>query len=374
MIIAVNTKATCKDELNEKDSFIFETFSRIIKRHPEHTFVLITEKKQKDLFSDLNNVINVATGPFKKNTTQWYIWYNIKIPGILKKYKVDILVSYGTISSLRTKVPQCIIVPGLAFIHQPSSFKKSQLLFYKTFVPRSLKKAKAIITFSEFSRAEIIKQYKINSDKTAVVYKGVSQKFRQITNEERENVKAKYADGNEYFIYAGIISQRKNLKNLLKAFSAFKKRQRSSMQLIIAGNPGKQFEQFKKSIDSYKFKKDIKLLNGLSQVETVKLIASSYAMVFPSVYEISANSLLKAMKCEVPVITSSTGAMPEICGDAALYFDLENYQDIADKMMLIFKDENLRKELIEKGKVRIKKYDWDNASSLFWNLILKTMN
>ena len=236
MIIAVNTKTTCKDELNEKDIFIFETFSRIIKRHPEHTFVLITEKKQNVLFSDLSNVIMVVTGPLKKNATQWYIWYNIQIPRILKKYKANILISYGTISSIRTKIPQCMIVPGLTFVNQPSFFIKSHLLFYKTFVPRSLKKAKAIITFSQFSRTEIINQYKIDSHKIAVVYKGVSQNFGQIDNEERENVKAKYTDGNEYFIYTGEIGAGKNLLNLLKAFSAFKKRQQSNMHLLISGN------------------------------------------------------------------------------------------------------------------------------------------
>ena len=79
-------------------------------------------------------------------------------------------------------------------------------------------------------------------------------------------------------------------------------------------------------------------------MENSKIIASAYAMVYILLFmKIFGTSLLKAMKCEVPLIISSTGAMPEICGDAALYADPENFKEIAVKMMLIFKDEKLKK-------------------------------
>ena len=78
---------------------------------------------------------------------------------------------------------------------------------------------------------------------------------------------------------------------------------------------------------------------------------------------------LEAMKCDVPVITSSTGAMPEICSNAALYADPQNFKDIAENMMLIFKDEKRRKELIEKGRERIKKCNWDKSALLVWKSI-----
>jgi hypothetical protein len=139
MIVAVNIKNIWLEEGDAADNFIFETFSRIIKHHQEHTFVLISDGKNEELFNQLKNVIQVIKKPFKKSATQWYIWFNIKIPSILKKYKADVFVTYGSVASLRTKVPQCIVVPDLSFLHQPFLFKKRYLLFYKTFVPRSNK-------------------------------------------------------------------------------------------------------------------------------------------------------------------------------------------------------------------------------------------
>jgi glycosyltransferase involved in cell wall biosynthesis len=101
----------------------------------------------------------------------------------------------------------------------------------------------------------------------------------------------------------------------------------------------------------------VKVLNNLSKDEIKKITAAAYAMVYVPVYETSSVSPLEAMKCEVPVITSSTGAMPEFCDKAALFTDPENFKDIADKMMLIFKDEKLRREIIEKGNIQVKKFN-----------------
>ncbi len=96
-------------------------------------------------------------------------------------------------------------------------------------------------------------------------------------------------------------------------------------------------------------------------------------MVYPSLFESFATQPLQAMKSGVPVITSTSGAMYEICGDAALYANYENFKDLAVKMMLIFKDENLRKTLIEKGKLHAEKYNWDITANFFWNIIEKTI-
>ena len=113
-----------------------------------------------------------------------------------------------------------------------------------------------IITFSEFEKTAILKKDKIEPDKIKVIYRGINETDNAINFQEREEIKNKYSEGNEFFLYFGIISSQNNLINLLKAFSAFKKRQRSSMQLIIAGKPGKDFDEFSKSLELYKFKKE----------------------------------------------------------------------------------------------------------------------
>ncbi|HEY5406383.1 MAG TPA: glycosyltransferase family 1 protein [Ginsengibacter sp.] len=361
MVIALNTKIIRRNELTEDDNFIFETFSRIIKLQPNHQFVLISEKKIDDAINSFENVVNIVIGKQRKNAVLRYLFHNIKIPAVLKKYKADVYISCNGVASLAIKIPQCIVVADFGFIHQPS--------FFKTFISRSLKKAKIIFMVSEFSKREIIKQYKTNADKIIVVYKCVNENFKAINYEEREEVKSKYTNGNEYFIYSGEIGSDKNLLNLLKAFSAFKKRQKSNMQLLIAGTPGWKYEDFMKSLRLFMFKNEVKILKNPSLEERINITTAAYAMVYPSVYDGLATGPLEAIKSGVPLIASAKGAVPEMFADAALYADTENFKEIAVKMMQLFRDENLRKELTGKGTITAEKFNWDVSAEFLWKNI-----
>jgi glycosyltransferase involved in cell wall biosynthesis len=369
MVIAINTKITDEKNKEENDNFIYEIFTRIISSQPEHTFILIGDEKIENSFAHFKNVITVATKFLKRNVAQWYGWYQIKIPGILKKYKADIFVNCEAFASLRTTIPQCIIITNLDYIHQPFLFKKSHLLFYKTMVPRSIRTAVSILTVSQFCKEEIMKTFKINASKIEIVFKGFNEKFCVLDYEEREKVKSKHAEGNEYFIYTGQIGLHKNLLNLLKAFSAFKKRQKSNMQLFIAGIQGYKHKAFYEDLRLFKFKGDVKLFIDPSQEELISLTASSYAVISCLTYNYFPTGPLQAMKSEVPVIAASSGSMPEILGDAALYANPGNFKEIAVKMMSLFRDEKLRKIMIEKGKIQSEKYTWNNTADLVWKEI-----
>ncbi len=107
------------------------------------------------------------------------------------------------------------------------------------------------------------------------------------------------------------------------------------------------------------FKDEVKILKDPSIEERIKMIAAAYAMVDPSLFGGFTTQPLEAIKCGVPVICSAKGAMQEIFGDAALYADVENFKEVAVKMMQLFRDENLRNELIAKGKIISEKFNWD---------------
>ena len=240
-------------------------------------------------------------------------------------------------------------------------------------MPHSIKKAQAIITSSQFCRNEIVKQFNADANKVEVIYNGIIKKEKCLSYEERESIKAKYSQGNEYFIYVGEIGDHKNLLNLLRAFSAFKKRQKSNMQLLIAGDETYKPAMFYESLRLFKFKDDVKIYKDAPEEEVTNLIAASYAVIDPSKYEWMGLHLLTAMDLGVPVIASSTGVMPEILADAALYSDPENFKEIAVKMMSLFRDENLRLALIKKGKGQVKKYNWDEAAEAIWQTINKIL-
>lgn len=374
MIIAINTRFLFSDYLEGFGNFIFETSHRLAKQYPEHQFIFIFDRPFDQRFVSSSNITPVIAGPAARHPILWKYWYDYKIPAVLKKYKADVFVSADGFCSLRTKVPQCLVVHDLAFLHYPTHLRRSHLSFYKKYTPKFLKKAASIATVSEFSKKDIIDQYKIDPEKINVVYNGVKEIFKPLPEGVREEMRNKYTGGKEYFLYTGSVHPRKNLMNLIKAFSMFKKRQKSSFKLLIAGRLAWKYESFVESLKSYKYRDDVVMTGYVDDEELAKITASAWAMVYPSLLEGFGVPVVEAMNCKVPVITSAASAMEEIAGDAALYTDPNSVEDIADKMMRIYKDETLRNELIKKGEETGRRYTWERTAGLMWQSIIFAAN
>lgn len=368
MIIAVNTRLKKEDQPEGYQSFLFEILNRLTQTNPQHNFIFIFDKAYDEKFSFAGNVKPMVAGPQTNNNLRLQYWLHYKIPAVLRKHKATVFVSMDGTCSLRTKVPQCVLLTDLSFLQQPQLIKKSQARFYKKNTPAFLAKAKSIATVSQFCKSVIVNQYKINEADVAVINAGVDEFFKPIAWEAKEIIKEKYTEGKAYFLFSGNINQRSNLINLLKAFSFFKKRQKSNMMLLIAGQAN---ETFKKELNTYKFKTDVLLLEDIQTTALAAITAAAYAMVYPVLYTDFALAPLQAMQCGVPVVASNTGALPAICGDAALYCNPNNFKDIAEQMMLVFKDEDRAGALVKAGNALVKQYQWQSAADLLMQRILE---
>ena len=140
------------------------------------------------------------------------------------------------------------------------------------------------------------------------------------------------------------------------------------MMLLIAGNAD---ENFKKEIKTYKYRNEVKLLEDIDKTELAKITASAYAMVYPVLYDDIALPALQALQCHVPLVTSDAGALPFVFSQAALYFNPDNFEDIAQKMMLVFKDEDKAKQLVNAGNELMQQYQLDKNADLLMDCILK---
>lgn len=372
MRIAVNTRFLLKDYLEGYGICIVELFKRIVTAHPEHEFYFIFDRPYDPSFIFSENVKAVVAGPPARHPVLWSFWYNIRVPAILRKIKADVFISPDGFCSATTRVPQLLMIHDLAFLHYPSFISKSHLRFYRNNTGKFIDKAKNVITVSEFTKKDIVDQYAVVPDKVKVIYNGARDIFSPIDFDEAQKIKQRYSEGKEYFIYVGSIHPRKNLFHLLKAFSVFKKRLQSNMKLLIVGRLAWQYEEFTKSLGSYKYKDDVQLLQHINDPELTGLLAAACALVYPSYFEGFGMPIVEAMRCGVPVICSNTSSMPEVSGDAALLADPSKHEEIAEAMMTLYKDENLRSELIRKGFERAKQFEWDNAASSFWKEIVAT--
>lgn len=362
------------DQMKEYGNFIYETFTRVAIAHPEHEFIFIFDQPFAQDFLAIENIAPIVAGPQAKYPLLWKYWYDIKIPTVLKKWKADVFVSTDGFCSLRTNIPQCMMVHDLGFMNTASSIKKSHASYLKKYTSRFLNTANAVLTVSTYLKQEIVGQFKTDDSKIEVVYGGPRDFFQPITTDIKIETKNSFTDGKEYFVYAGIISQEKNLINLLKAFSVFKKRQQSNLKLVLAGKIDPKFEVFEKSLLTYKYRDDVVVLHWLEAEEMAYVMGAAYAFVNPSQLEEFNGSILESLKCDVPVITAATNTSIEILKDAALYIDASDHNAIADKMMLLYKDEKLRNDLIIKGRAVAADFSWEKTAALVWLAIQKTIS
>ena len=369
MRIAVNTRFLLKDYLEGYGHFTREIFSRIALQNPQHEFIFIFDRPFEQEFVFSGNITPVVAGSPARHPLLWKLWYDYAVPRTLKKYGADVFVSPDGFCSLRTPVPQVTVIHDLAFLHRPNDISRSHLWFYKKYTPRFIRKSKQLVTVSESSRKDIIEHYPEAKKKITVAFNAARSVFQPVNWQKKEEVKAKYSGGREYFVYTGSIHPRKNLVNLLKAFSIFKKWQGSDMKLLLCGRLAWKNDDFVKSLETYKHRKDVVLTGYLPEEELAAVVASAYAMVYPSHFEGFGLPLAEAMQAGTPVVTTQTPALIETGGDAVLYAAPGNIEELAAKMMLVYKDEALRAQLIEKGKTQCTRFNWQQSAETIWGCI-----
>ena len=372
MKIAIDTRHFCKNKDDRYSFYLLQILKRVTAENTTDDFIFFFDRPVQPDISFDKNVSFVFTGPVTSNPLLLKLWYDIKIPALLKKYGVDVFVAGPGICSLRTRVPQCMILDDLSYLHF-EVLKKSTSFFLRRYIKKFIHTAGSIITVSSYLRNEI-NRLSDGNDKKVMVIHGAGSSIKLTTSKEVEAIREKYTSGKNYFLFTGEIDQRKNMVNLLKAFSIFKRRQKSDWKLVLAGNISTRFKSFYSSVSTYKYRDEVIILAGTGVEEISKLISAAYAFVYPAVAEGWSAAIYDAMRSGVPVITSQDSAMAEIGKDAALLVDPANHQDIAEKMMNLYKDESLRNKLVEKSRDLASELTWEEAANKFISAVRQAAN
>ena len=371
MNIAINTRVL---NGNEAAAMLFKKkFEQIAAIHSEYNFIFITANEEYVENKALKNIQTILLKQVSNNPLLWKYWYNFALNALLKKIKADVVVHADIVCSLRTKLPQWVSFNDLAFTDFPEVYPQKYNRFLQANAASFLNKASNILAASAYLQEQMIQRYSITNKKITVLYPAADEKYQLINWEQREQVKATYAAGKEYFLFSGIMHAQSNLINLLKAFSLFKKWQKSNMQLILAINTTTDATTFIKSLQTYKHKADVILLKDITEDELRGITGAAYAFVSPALFNDNIPILLNALQSGVPVIASNTLPITEIFGEALLYADCNNVKELADKMMLLFKDEDMRRVNINNGLQQVKQYNGDSSANLLWKNILATI-
>jgi glycosyltransferase involved in cell wall biosynthesis len=373
MKIAVNTQHLLKNRLEGIGWFAHETLSRIVHDHPEHEFVFIFDRQWDQSFVYGKNVKAVRTTIPSRHPFLWFWHYEIDIPRILRKFRPDVFLSPDGWISLRTKVPTVDVIHDINFAHRPSDFPFFYRKYYNFFFPRYAKKAKRVITVSEFSKADMVRTYGLNPQKIDVAYNGCNALYSPLSHEVQAEIRKRYTNGKPYFIYVGSRNPRKNIAGLLAAFEQFKANDDKEVKLLFVGEPMWGASYLSEQITQMQYADDLVFTGRLSTEVLQMVLASAEALMLVSFNEGFGIPVVEAMHCDVPVICSKVASLPEVAGDAALYVDPNNVDSIANAMQQIIAFPDLRKSLVMKGRMQREKFNWDLTAQKVWESIEKAL-
>jgi len=213
-----------------------------------------------------------------------------------------------------------------------------------------------IITGSHYTKKEILERVDFDEKKIKVIYHGIDHKIFKVRKELSTPLKLP----KKFILSVGSIEPRKNLIGLLKAYNILEDRIKKEYKLVLVGFKGWENDEMMNLIK--KNKNNVSYLGFISDEELAKVYNLASLFVFPSFYEGFGLPPLEALACGTPVASSNTSSMPEICKDAALYFDPYNIQEIKEKIELLLGDEMLQKSLVQTGLQRVKNFAWEKSA------------
>lgn len=227
-------------------------------------------------------------------------------------------------------------------------------------------KASHIICVSEFSKSELVRLTGVSPDKVSVIYNGVSNDWFQIQRNKRPYKKP-------YLLFVGNVKPHKNLGRLLQAFALLKDEIPHDL-VIVGAKDG--FITGDEAVKRYATTLGTRVFfSGYVDDALLKqYFVHADCFVFPSLYEGFGLPPLEAMACGCPTIVSNAASLPEVCGDAALYCNPYNVNDICSKIHLLLKTPFLRETLIRKGFERAKQFNWDDSAAQTLTIIQNLLN
>jgi len=229
----------------------------------------------------------------------------------------------------------------------------------------ALKKADKVIAVSNFTKKELKYFYQTDGDKIKVIYNGYNKYlYKQIKDRSKANeVLAKYDIEGSYLLYVGRIEKKKNIPALIEAFAIMRENNKNiKYKLVLVGDASFGYDEANYMIREFGLDNEVLMSGWVPEKDLPYFYNRATAFVFPSNYEGFGIPLIQAMACGVPIVTSRASSIPEVVGDAALFFDASDIRSMAKAIERIMVDVNLRSRLIKLGQERVKDFSWEKCA------------
>jgi len=300
-------------------------------------------------------------------------WEKFLLPRKAKKDKCDIFISlYQCPTNFAKNIKHKMLVHDMIpkiFPEYLDNWRK-KLYFYLS--NRAIRRTDEIFTISEWSKKDIHKYLEIPLEKIRIAYESAGEEFFERSSHEKDNeVLEKYGVFGRYIFYVGGFDFRKNIPGLLKAYAKLLKRYEiNDVNLVLGGEDKSRFSPLftdvRKEIKDLGLEDKVKLTGFVEQKDLPALYRQCELFVLPSFYEGFGLMALEAMACGAPTAVSKSSSLLEVGGDAVLYFNPHDTEEMARVMGKILRNNKLKLRLSEKGRERAKKFRWENFIQTFF--------
>ena len=327
---------------------------------------------KQDVLNNYNIPSNFLIRPIRFYNS--WIRNLVIMPIELTRSPVDILhVQYAVPLGFCGKLVATI--HDIAFEFFPETFPKTMRYKLYTIVRRTAKKATVILTGSENTKKDLINLYGIPPEKIKVIHYAHGQIYKPVEdNDIFEGIKKKYKIPENFILYVGAIQPRKNIIGLIKAWEILREKYGLKWKLVIVGKAAWLSSEIIRSWESSKYSEDIIYTGYIMEEELPFIFNAADLFVYPSFYEGFGLTVLEAMACGIPVITSNYSSLPEVVGDAGLLIDPYNYEELAYAMYRVLTEPELRIHLSKKGLERSKNFSWRQTAEMTLNIYNKIFN
>ncbi len=343
----------------EMDRYFTDCLTRLMRSNPQSKFWVLDSpffrnKEWSGLPVQVIAYKNWLPGQWGEN---WLASQRLR--STIGKQAIDCLLSIGGSRLYAGRLSRFFWIPGQG---AETFIRKNTGIFKELMLGRSF-----LITDSSATKSQLIRQFALPGENIFVVPLAFSENYNPLSWADKEHTKVKYAGGKEYFLTRANYAE-KNLMSLLRAFSIFKKKQQSNMNLLIAGIAGEPDHTPYDKLVSYKYRHDVHAYAGLSEREFIKMSASAYALIQP-VDQVLVPSLLNAFQAGVPVVSGAGGRLEQLLKEGVLAIDPENIENLAEGMITLFTNEGLRLELIRKGSIEAGRFNIQQSVASLWQAL-----
>ncbi|MDH3752848.1 MAG: glycosyltransferase family 4 protein [Acidimicrobiia bacterium] len=294
----------------------------------------------------------VVSCPTFKNTTSRVVWEQTRLPRRLRRDEIDVVFAPGYVLPRFARCPKVVTVHDMYFVRAPAAIPFVRRQYYRLFIPWSVKAADAVIAVSQNTADDLAREIPAAADKIDVIFEAARERLVDI-----EATPTGMSD--PFFLMVASVTKNKNIDTVVRA--AVSLRQSGvDAQVVVAGDD--PYGLLAEAMRHPGAADAVRSVGVVADHDLAGLYREAVAVVHASVYEGFGLPVIEAQALGTPVISSRGGALPEVAGNGALYFDHADPDELVAAMRTLLEDDRARAELVERGRANLARFSWSDAA------------